>query len=321
LVGSEKPESKRARQRFGNQETCYEEGCMRGVLSLIVVSVALGVVGAAVGRPIATSPGPSRSTALTYAKRTYIVVARVGNVKFYLGTEKSVTAKDGSTITAFSITNDYRGTADSASSAVMVFRGGSFVGWASSRTEMSLTLEPSSGNAIRVLYPIWKAADHSCCPSGRELVSYTWNGTRIVASAQPPLIYGKQGALLHLTPSAAISPAKNLEATNSLKSQLVAAFAPVHQVSVSEIGGTVPGSVFYAYDTSTSTYWAVAYFYGSKNDSANVANSFQDAGSDGVFSRLASGTWRFRGAGFPMNTCVIPAAVRKVWAMTSPRCP
>ena len=293
---------------------------MRKLLIVAVAGVGLSILGPAFPRTVA-KPGPTPNIALSYAKRTFIVVSGLGNVQFRLGAQKSVTAKDGSMITAFSITNDPGGMADSFSAAVMLFRNGVFLGWASSRTEMYLTLEAPSGNAIRVRYPIWKAADHTCCPSGHELVSYTWNGTRIVASAQPPLIYGKSGALLHLAPESAASTVKNLTVTNSVRSQLIAAFAPVHKVNISEIGGTVPRSVFYAYDTSTGTYWAVAYFYPSKNDSANVANSFQDAGSDGVFSRLTNGTWRFRGAGAPLNTCVIPTAVRKVWALTSPRCP
>ena len=168
------------------------------IVIVIVLSTSLGVVGAALARPVATTFGPSRSTALAYAKRTYIVVAGVGNVQFKLGAENSVTAKDGSTITAFSITNDYGGTADSTHSAVMFFRGGSFLGWASSRAAMFLTLKPSSGNAIRASYPTWKATDPTCCPSG-SAVSYTWNGSRIVASGQPPLITGTQGTSLHLS--------------------------------------------------------------------------------------------------------------------------
>ena len=172
---------------------------MRRALIVIVLSTSLGIVGAALARPVATTSGPSRSSALAYAKRTYIVDAGVGNVQFKLGAEKSVTAKDGSTITAFSITNDYGGTADSTHSAVMFFRGGSFLGWASSKAAMFLTLKPSSGNAIRVIYPIWKATDPTCCPSGSKLVSYTWNGSRIVASGQPPLLTGTQGTALHLS--------------------------------------------------------------------------------------------------------------------------
>jgi len=63
---------------------------------------------------------------------------------------------------------------------------------------MFLTLEPSSGNAIRVLYPIWKKGDPTCCPWSHEVVSYGWDGSRITADALPPLIYGKPGSLLHL---------------------------------------------------------------------------------------------------------------------------
>jgi LppP/LprE lipoprotein len=171
---------------------------MRRVTILVLLSASLGVVGPAVAGQVSVSAGPSRSTALAYAKRTFIVVPGVGNVPFKLGAQTSVTAKDGSTITAFSITNDYGGTADSTHSAVMLFHGGHFLGWASSRAAMFLTFEPSSGNAIRVSYPVWKATDPTCCPSGRTVVSYDWNGSRIVARGQPPLIYGRPGILLHL---------------------------------------------------------------------------------------------------------------------------
>jgi hypothetical protein len=172
----------------------------RTALSVIVTAFALGAAGTAVASPSATSAGPSRSVALRYAERTYIEFAGKGHVAFTLGASRVVTAGDGSTITAFAISNDPGGTADSESMAVMFFRGTTFLGWASSRASMSLTLEPSSGDAIRVLYPIWKPADATCCPSGRIVISYTWNGSRILASAAPPLIYGEPGVLLHLSP-------------------------------------------------------------------------------------------------------------------------
>ena len=172
---------------------------MRAALTIttIVASIWLGIAGPALARRIA-EPGPAPSTALEYAKRSYIVVPGLGKVPFRLGTERSVTAKDGSTITAFAITSDPGGTADSFHSAVIVFRDAKFLGWASSRDEMFLTLEPSSGNAIRVLYPVWKKGDATCCPSSRELISYSWDGSRIVAGGQPPLIYGLPGNLLRL---------------------------------------------------------------------------------------------------------------------------
>jgi hypothetical protein len=120
--------------------------------------------------------------------------------------------------------------------------------------------------------------------------------------------------------------AKDLVVTATVESQLVAAFAPAHHVARSEVAGTFPGSVYYAYDPATKTYWAEASFVPARGDTASVANTFQDAGSDGVFSRSATGPWRFLGAGVPL-TCVreryVPKAVAAVWGLpaSSPSCP
>ncbi len=175
---------------------------MRAVMRVaaIVASTGLGIAASATASA-AAAPGPSRSTALEYAKRSYLVLSHFGKVPFRLGTERSVTARDGSTITAYAITSNPGGTADSFYAAVIFFRNRSFLGWASSREEMSLTLEPSSAGAIRVEYPIWKQGDATCCPSSHVLISYSWNGSRLLASGQPPLIYGEPGALLHLQPA------------------------------------------------------------------------------------------------------------------------
>ena len=169
---------------------------MRAALTIttIVASIWLGIAGPALARRIA-EPGPAPSTALEYAKRSYIVVPGLGKVPFRLGTERSVTAKDGSTITAFAITSDPGGTADSFHSAVIVFRDAKFLGWASSRDEMFLTLEPSSGNAIRVLYPVWGKVTQ---PAARRAARSS--RTAGTARDSPPLIYGKAGNLLHLAP-------------------------------------------------------------------------------------------------------------------------
>ena len=175
---------------------------MRAVVRVaaIVASTGLGIAAPAAA-VAAAAQGPSRTTALEYAKRSYLVLASFGKVPFTLGTKRSVTAEDGSTITAYVITSNPGGTADSFYAAVIFSRNRTFLGWASSREEMSLTLEPSSGRAIRVKYPIWKKGDETCCPSGDELISYSWNGSRLLASGLPPLIYGEPGALLHLAPA------------------------------------------------------------------------------------------------------------------------
>ncbi len=120
------------------------------------------------------------------------------------------------------------------------------------------------------------------------------------------------------TAAAASSPARKLAVTAALKRELVAAFAPAHGVPVKEVGGTFPGSVFYAYDPATHTYWAEASFEPARGDSAKVADTFQDAGSNGIFSRTATGAWKYHGGGAPISCAeakLVPKAVLKVWGV------
>jgi hypothetical protein len=116
--------------------------------------------------------------------------------------------------------------------------------------------------------------------------------------------------------SAGSSPAHKLAVTAALKHELVSAFAPAHGVPVAEVGGTFPGSVLYAFDAATHTYWAEASFEPARGDSAKVADTFQDAGSNGVFSRTAGGAWKFHGGGAPISCVevrVVPKPVLTAW--------
>lgn len=121
------------------------------------------------------------------------------------------------------------------------------------------------------------------------------------------------------------SGAKNLVVTDAVRSQLVASFASAHHLPVREVGGTYPGSVFYAYDEATRTDWATASFYPTTSDPLTIKDTFQDAGSNGIFSRAASGSWRFRGSGAPLLCAEereIPSAVLAAWGTpkSSPGC-
>jgi hypothetical protein len=123
------------------------------------------------------------------------------------------------------------------------------------------------------------------------------------------------------TPLAAVvkSPGvRNLVATAQVKAQLTAAFAAAHKLPRSEVAGTYPGSVYYAYDTTTQTYWAAAFFDAAKGDPVRVLDSFQDAGSNGLFARTANGTWRFRGSGAPLACAEeqeLPLAIARLWGV------
>lgn len=158
------------------------------------------------------------------------------------------------------------------------------------------------------------------------VVTATGKAGKAIAVGLAPLAFAVAPASSSATSTAAASGAKNLVVTAAVRSELVAAFAPAHHVPVAEVEGTYPGSVYYAYDSATSTYWAVASFVPAAADTPSVKNTFQDAGSNGIFSRSAGGAWRFRGSGAPI-LCVeerdVPAAVLDAWsvAASSPSCP
>ena len=81
------------------------------------------------------------------------------------------------------------------------------------------------------------------------------------------------------------------------------------------MGGTAPGSVYYAYDVTTHTYWAEASFLPAKGD---PPTAMEDAGGYGVFSRPATGGWRFLGQSLPIfcrELSVVPPGVLALWGV------
>jgi hypothetical protein len=150
-------------------------------------------------RPPAASGRASTADAGRYAHRTYVVQSGTDRRTFGVsGPATSVTAADGSTITAFGIVLADSG--DGTGQAVLLFRGDEFLGWASDRLALHLSVG-GEGQAIAVRYGAYRGDDPFCCPSSFVTVRYTWNGTRIVADGDPPLAYGKQGDRLRLAAS------------------------------------------------------------------------------------------------------------------------
>jgi DNA-binding beta-propeller fold protein YncE len=104
-------------------------------------------------------------------------------------------------------------------------------------------------------------------------------------------------------------------ATATVKSQLVAAFASGWHLKVSQVAGTAPGSLYYAYDLSTRTYWAEAAFLPARGDAPAM---MQDAGAFGVFSRAGTAAWKFLGSSLPISCrelSVVPPAVLALWGV------
>ena len=124
------------------------------------------------------------------------------------------------------------------------------------------------------------------------------------------------------SPSASASSAasaggvQNLTVDDSIRKQLVTAVAPVHDAPVSDIASTAPGSVYYAYDPATGSYYAMARFVPAAGAPLQVQVSFQDGGAFGLFKKAGNGPWQAENGGFP-NICAevkfFPAPVLTAW--------
>lgn len=120
------------------------------------------------------------------------------------------------------------------------------------------------------------------------------------------------------TPSATASSGavQNLVATAAVKSELLAVFAASHNIPVSDVLGTAPGSVYYAYDPATQTYYAKATYEPKTSDPLSVTVGFQDGGQGGYFKKSGSAPWQVESMGQPAVCTALrffPSAVLAVW--------
>jgi hypothetical protein len=89
-------------------------------------------------------------------------------------------------------------------------------------------------------------------------------------------------------------------------------------ISLSDVAGTVPRSVYYAYDPATDTYWAEANFLPSRTASLKVLVGFQDGASIGLFARAARSGWQVQLGGEPVVCAEVPffpPAVLIAWSL------
>ncbi len=114
----------------------------------------------------------------------------------------------------------------------------------------------------------------------------------------------------------------NLVATTTDKAALTAAFVAFTHLPAPEIAGTEPGSVYYAYDPSTSTYWALASFVPTSTASQQTEVALQDGGGMGIFSRKGDSAWTMLSTGFVpfcASKTALPSAVISLWNLTNPQ--
>lgn len=172
---------------------------MLTVRPLLALAAASLTAAALVAAPAASAAGPSRAVAQSYAHRSYVVDGSLGQRRFALtGPKATARGSDGSTLTAFGMVLADSG--DGTGQAVLLFRGTRFLGWASDRLQLHLSVS-GAGQAISVKYGAYSGDDPFCCPSKTKVVHYRYRGGKIVADATPPLVFGHRGSKLHLASS------------------------------------------------------------------------------------------------------------------------
>jgi len=111
---------------------------------------------------------------------------------------------------------------------------------------------------------------------------------------------------------------RNLVISRAVRSELTAAYVAYRRISPSDVAGTRPGSVRYAYDPATGTYWALANFALSGTASPRVLVGFQDGVSWGFFTKVGSGPWKARIGGEPVACLEVrffPQVVLAAWSV------
>lgn len=119
------------------------------------------------------------------------------------------------------------------------------------------------------------------------------------------------------------SVADSLPATPSLRAALRGAYVAARPgVRLSEVEGPRHGTLYYAFDTATRTYWAIAWFDPSSHAREQTAAKFQFGMGAAVFKRTASGEWHATVHVRANLPCPgeVPAAVLRAWHMKAGGC-
>jgi hypothetical protein len=111
---------------------------------------------------------------------------------------------------------------------------------------------------------------------------------------------------------------RNLPVSRDVRNELALAYVNFRGITLSDVAGTRPGSVYYAYDPATDTYWAEANFLPSRTASLKVLVGFQDGASIGLFVRAARSGWQVQLGGEPVVCAEVPffpPAVLMAWSL------
>jgi hypothetical protein len=128
-----------------------------------------------------------------------------------------------------------------------------------------------------------------------------------------------------VTPTGPVA-VQDLVITSAGKTGLTTAFVTFKGISSDEVasGGPVPGSVYYAYDPATDTYWAAASFLPVNTLTLSALEAFQQGGDIAMYQKAGDGSWQVQ-TGASSLTCLapnfFPQAVLVAWSLpTVPAC-
>jgi hypothetical protein len=161
----------------------------------------------------------------------------------------------------------------------------------------------------------------AACAANKPPTSAGSGSGRTVAPAASPTPATHPAVPPAGTPSAPAAPGgvQNLVISSAERNSLTAAFVALKGISPSDVGGTFPGTVYYAYDPATGTYWARAEFEPSRTASLEVQVSFQDGEGVGMFKRTGAVPWQAQLVGSIPFMCnevkFFPPAVLTAWGM------
>jgi hypothetical protein len=182
---------------------------------------------------------------------------------------------------------------------------------------MSSARRPAVGIFLTALVLSACGSPHASSPAATEEHSTTTTTLQSPTTTSPSPTTTSPG---HGASTTTGSP-QNLLATATDKAELVAAYVAFTNDPPSDIAGTEPGSVYYAYVPATGTYWAFARFLPSSSASQRTLVSLQDGGNIGVFRQPAGGGWTMLAEGgepFCPTKSPIPSSVQALWGLTDP---
>jgi hypothetical protein len=117
--------------------------------------------------------------------------------------------------------------------------------------------------------------------------------------------------------------AVSLPATPALRVALREAYVAARPgIRLKEVAGPRHGTLYYAFDRMTRTYWAIAWFDPSSHARQATAAKFQFGMGAGIFTRTVSGKWHAKVQVRSNLPCPneVPAPVLEAWHIKAGTC-